>query len=77
MTNDSITESTDDEPDYDVVLDTLQKHHDKLMGVDKHVNEYSHFGIMQQIRMKRCHEITMAMKVWQDYRKANPEEFGW
>jgi hypothetical protein len=41
MTNDSTIESTDDEPDYDVVLDTLQKHHDKLMGVDKHVNEYT------------------------------------
>jgi hypothetical protein len=77
MTNDSTTADTDDEPDYDVVLDTLQKHHDKLMGVDKHINEYTPFGIMQQIRMKQCHELNMAMKVWQDYRKANPEEFGW
>ena len=67
----------DDETDYDVVLDVLQKHYDKLLGVDKHVNEFTPFGIMQQIRMKQCHEIKMAMKVWQDYKKANPEEFGW
>jgi hypothetical protein len=45
--------------------------------VDKHVNEFTPFGIMQQIRMKQCHELNMAMKVWQDYRKDNPEEFGW
>jgi len=60
MTNDSTTADTDDEPDYDVVLDTLQKHHDKLMGVDKHINEYTPFGIMQQIRMKQCHEYALS-----------------
>ena len=68
---------TDDETDYDVVLDVLQKHYDKLLGVDKHVNEFTPFGIMQQIRMKQCHELQMAMKVWQNYKKDNPEEFGW
>jgi len=67
----------DDEPDFDIVIDTLQKRHDILNDMDKHVNEFTPFGIMQQIRMKQCHELKMAMKLWQDYKKANPEEFEW
>jgi hypothetical protein len=67
----------DDEPDFDIVIDTLQKRHDILNDMDKNVNEFTPFGIMQQIRMKQCHELKMAMKLWQDYKKANPEEFEW
>ena len=51
----------DDEPDYDVVLDVLQKHYDKLVDMDKNTNV---FGIMQQIRMEHCYDLEQAMRLW-------------
>ena len=63
------------EEDYDVVIATLQKHHDILSKMDE--NEFTEFGIMQQIRMKQCYELKMAMLVRQNYKKANPHQFEW
>ena len=51
----------DDEPDYDVVLDVLQTHYDKLVDMDKNTEV---FGIMQQIRMEHCYELKRAMDMW-------------
>ena len=51
----------DDEPDYDVVLDVLQEHYDKLVDMDKNTEV---FGIMQQIRMEHCYQLTRAMDMW-------------
>lgn len=59
MTYESVEEM--DEPDYDVVLDVLQKHHDKLFNMDKNTEV---FGIMQQIRMEQCYELQKAMNMW-------------
>jgi hypothetical protein len=64
-----------DEQDYDVVIATLQKHHDVLSKMDE--NDFLGFGIMQQIRMQHCYELKMAMQVWQNYKKANPYQFEW
>jgi len=50
----------DDEP-YDVVLDVLQKHYEKLVDMDKNTNV---FGIMQQIRMEQCYDLEQAMRLW-------------
>jgi len=60
----------DNEPDYDVVLDVLQKHYDKLVDMDKNTNV---FGIMQQIRMEHCHDLEQAMRLWKKL-KATGEE---
>lgn len=51
----------DDEPDYDVVLDVLQEHYDKLVDMDKNTEV---FGIMQQIRMEHCYQLKRAMDMW-------------
>ena len=64
-----------EEKEYDVVIATLQKHHDVLSKMDE--NEFQEFGIMQQIRMQQCYELKMAMQVWQNYKKANPHQFEW
>ncbi len=60
---------SDDKP-YDVVLDVLQKHYDKLVDMDKNTNV---FGIMQQIRMEHCYDLEQAMRLWKKF-KATGEE---
>lgn len=56
----------DNEPEYDVVLAALQKHYDKLVEMDKNTNV---FGIMQQIRMEHCYELSQAMKWWKEKKE--------
>lgn len=58
--------------DYDVVLDTLQKHHDKLMGmVNRNLNcEFLGLNIMDDIRLRQCDELKTAMRMWMDYKQA-------
>lgn len=60
----------DDEPDYDVVLDVLQNHYDKLVDMDKNTEV---FGIMQQIRMEHCYELQQAMNMWKAFKAKKDE----
>lgn len=52
--------------EYDVVLDTLQKHHDKLMKITmQNMNsEYLGMGIMDDIRLEQCDQLKKAMRMW-------------
>lgn len=56
---------SDDELDYDVVLDVLQKHYDKIDEMDK---GDCFNGIMTQIRFKQCHELKTAIRMWKEYK---------
>lgn len=55
-----------DESEYDVVLDVLQKHYDKLWDMTK---GYSDWGIMDYIRLEQMNEIKKAMALWKDHKK--------
>ena len=54
------------EKEYDVVLDTLQKHHDKLMKITmQNMNsEFLDMGIMDDIRLEQCEQLKKAMRMW-------------
>jgi len=54
---------TDEEPDYDVVLDVLQKHHDKLWDMSKNKEEW---GIMDHIRLDQMQQLKEAMNLWKN-----------
>ena len=49
--------------DYDVVLDVLQKHYDKLWDLTKNNSEW---GIMDHIRLEQMDELKKAMKLWKE-----------
>jgi len=51
---------------YDVVLDVLQKHHDKLMELTMQNmrSEYFEMGIMDDIRLEQCEQLKKAMRMW-------------
>ena len=51
--------------DYDVVLDVLQQHHDKLWNMTKANNEW---GIMDYIRLEQMHKLKEAMNLWKQHR---------
>jgi hypothetical protein len=55
---------------YDVVLDVLQKHHDKLMGITMQnmQSDFLGMGIMDDIRLEQCEQIKEAMEVWKAHK---------
>lgn len=59
------------EEEYDVVLDVLQKHHDKLWEMTKRnmESEFIRMGIMDSIRLQQMAEIKEAIRLWKE-RKA-------
>jgi hypothetical protein len=59
------------EKEYDVVLDVLQKHHDKLWKMTKQnmESEFIGMGIMDDIRLQQMAEIKEAIRWWKE-RKA-------
>jgi len=59
------------EEKYDVVLDVLQKHHNKLWDMSKNKDEW---GIMDQIRMRQMQELKEAMEIWKKYRPKDYDE---
>lgn len=61
-----------EEPEYDVVIDVLQKHHDKLWDITKRNmnSEFLGMGIMDDIRLSQMNELKEAMKLW----RANKNE---
>ena len=54
------------EKEYDVVLDVLQKHHDKLWEMTKRnmESEFIRMGIMDSIRLQQMAEIKEAIRWW-------------
>jgi hypothetical protein len=58
--------STDD---YDVVVDILQKHHDKLwkMTQQNMNSEFIGMGIMDDIRLEQMAQLTKAIGVWKKH----------
>ena len=57
-----------EEKEYDVVLDVLQKHYDKLWDMTKNNPEW---GIMDQIRLGQMQELKEAMALWKNRPKEN------
>jgi len=56
------------EEDYDVVVDVLQKHRDKLWEMNKrNANVELGFGIMDQIRFEQMDQLDKAIKMWKEH----------
>lgn len=55
---------------YDVVLDTLQKHHDKLMEMTMRNmrSEFLGMNIMDDIRLEQCEQLKKAIEVWKAHK---------
>lgn len=53
-----------EDQEYDVVLDTLQKHRDILWKLTKSNMEHDLFNIMDQIRLEHIDQLDKAMKMW-------------
>lgn len=51
------------EEKYDVVVDVLQKHHDKLWDMSKNKDDW---GIMDYIRLDQMSQIKEAIKLWKN-----------
>ena len=58
-----------DEQEYDVVLDTLQKHRDILWKMTERnmKSEYLGMSIMDDIRLEQIAELDKAMKLWREH----------
>jgi len=59
------------EKEYDVVLDVLQKHHDKLWEMTKRnmESEFLGMGIMDDIRLQQMAEIKEAIRWWKERKE--------
>ena len=59
--------------DYDVVVDVLQKHHDKLMAmVNQNLrSEFLGLNIMDDIRLKQCEQLKQAINMWKSQKATN------
>jgi hypothetical protein len=57
-----------DEPEYDVVIDVLQKHHDKLWEMTKRNmnSEFIGMNIMDDIRLSQMDELKAAIQLWKN-----------
>lgn len=58
---------------YDVVLDTLQKHHDKLMELTMRnmQSEFLGMSIMDDIRLEQCEQLKEAIEVWKAHKRGD------
>ena len=58
---------------YDVVLDALQKHHDKLMEITMQNmrSEFLGLGIMDGIRLEQCEQLKEAIEVWKAHKRGD------
>ena len=52
------------EEKYDVVIDVLQKHYDKLWDMSKNKEDW---GMMDFIRLEQMQKLKEAMKVWKKH----------
>lgn len=58
-----------DDADYDVVIDTLQKHYDELWKMTQRNMNADLFNIMDQIRLEQCDQLKRAMDLWQKHKE--------
>jgi len=49
--------------EYDVVIDVLQKHYDKLWNLSKNNDQW---GIMDHIRLEQMDQLKEAIKLWKE-----------
>ena len=61
-------EMTEEEKEYDVVLDVLQKHYDKLWDMSKNKEDW---GMMDFIRLDQMDQLKKAMILWKNRPKEN------
>lgn len=54
--------------DYDVVIDVLQKHRDKLWKMTQGNMNAGAFNIMDTIRLEQIDKLDDAMKMWKEYK---------
>ena len=59
---------------YDVVVDTLQKQHDKLWEMTQRNMEHNSFNIMDQIRLRHMSELKSAIECWKKYKNEYVED---
>ena len=59
--------------DYDVVIDVLQKHYDKLLDMTNQnlTSECIELNIMDDIRIRQMEELKNAMKLWLNRKEKN------
>ena len=58
---------------YDVVLDALQKHYDKLMELTLRNmrSEFLGMSIMDDIRLEQCEQLKEAMELWKAHKRGD------
>ena len=68
--HDSHYQNLDDPEKFDVVVDTLKKHHDKLWQMtQRNMNsEFIGMNIMDDIRLEQMGELKQAMQLWKDFK---------
>lgn len=59
----------EEEKDYDVVLDTLQKHYDALWKMTQRNMNADMFNIMDQIRLEQMDQLKAAMDLWRKHKQ--------
>jgi len=64
------------EEDFDVVIEVLQKHRDKLWEMTKRnlASDYISLNIMDDIRLKQMDELEEAIDVWKRYKEKRDEQ---
>ena len=53
--------------DFDIVVDVLQKHHDKLLKMTQQNIEADMFNVMDQIRFEQMSQLSAAIKLWEKH----------
>jgi hypothetical protein len=59
----------ENDEDYDVVVDVLQKHRDKLWKMTQGNMNALAFNIMDQIRLDHIDQLDEAIKLWKERKK--------
>ena len=69
--NTKLVQCMNEESEYDVVIDVLQKHHDKLWEMTKRNmnSEFIGMNIMDDIRLSQMDELKKAIKLWTENKK--------
>jgi hypothetical protein len=63
-----------DEPDYDVVLDVLQKHRDKLWKMTQENINADMYNIMDTIRFEQISQLGKAIDLWKSALNAKSQQ---
>lgn len=58
-----------DNENYDVVIDTLQKQYDALWKMTQRNMNADLFNIMDQIRLEQCDQLRQAMALWRKHKE--------